>query len=73
MSQNVIAKIVEEVADAEGVEPSELDLTLYNHIDTDALVRLVNAEKGSWRLSFDIPGYTVTVRSDGSTLVEPKQ
>lgn len=71
MGQDVIINIANSIADAEGVEPSELDITLEDHIDIEAVVQLVNAEKGSWRLSFDIPEYTVTVWSDGSILVEP--
>jgi len=73
MEQGVLGSIVKRVADAKGVEPAELDLSLYDHVDIDAVVQLVNAEKGSWKLSFDIPDYTVSVWSDGSVLVEPIQ
>ncbi|MDZ5812416.1 HalOD1 output domain-containing protein [Halorubrum sp. AD140] len=72
MRDDVITDIVISIADAEGVAPRDLDLVLSDHIDIDSVGRLVNAEKGSWWLAFDVPGYTVTVWSDGSVLVEPK-
>jgi len=73
MDESVITEIVNSIADAEGVEPNDLDLVLYDHIDIDSVVRLVNTDKGSWSLAFDVPDYTVTVWSDGSVLVEPKK
>ena len=73
MSQEVLTGIVNQIAEAEDVEPSELELSLYDHIDIDSVVQLVNAEKGNWKLSFDVQEYTVTVWSDGSVLVESMQ
>jgi hypothetical protein len=73
MEQDVLTAVVQEVADAKGVEADELKLSLYDHIETDAVVQLLNAEKGNWQLSFDIPDFTVTVWSDGSVAVEPPQ
>lgn len=73
MTESVITTIRDNIADAKGVEPSNLDLTLYDHIDVDSVARLVDDEKGSWSLAFDIPEYTVTVWDDGSVLVEPKK
>lgn len=73
MCEEVISKIVNSIADAEGVEPNELSLTLYDHIDTGVIEQLAKAEKGNWQLAFEIPKYTVTVHSDNTVLVEPKK
>ena len=72
MTEGVITAIVNNVAERKGVEPSELDIVLADHVDIGSIVRLVNAERGSWWLAFEIPEYTVTVWNDGSVLVEPK-
>lgn len=73
MGQDIFTNILHSVADAKGVEPNELNLVLYDYIDMDAVVQLLNAEKENWSLSFDVPEYTVTVCSDGSVMVNPKQ
>lgn len=73
MTEGVIEEIIDSISDVEDVEPAELDLTLYDHIDTDLVERLAKSEKGSWQLVFDVPGYTVTVSSDGSVLVDPNE
>ena len=73
MAEEVIPEIVNSVADAKNVEPSKLDTTLYDHIDTSAIEQLVDSNKGTWRFEFDLPEYTVTLWSDGSVQVDPKK
>lgn len=62
-------RVVEAVADAVGTDPLELEPPLYHAIDLDALERLV--ENGSTKLvRFEYVDHTVTVRGDGTVLVD---
>lgn len=61
--------IVTAVADAEGVEPTDLS-PLYRVVDTDALDELFTSESSEesrteQRVSFRYEGYEVTVYSSG--------
>lgn len=59
-------RIVEMVADAEGCDPSELDETLYQVVDPDALTNLfrTGSERSTGELTFEFCGYEVTVTGD---------
>lgn len=69
MEQRVIEDLVEAVAEAEGVEPTDLDYSLQEYIPLDAVTQLAAHENASWTLMFELPGHTVTVTSDGTILV----
>lgn len=63
-------QIVQRVADKEGVRPTELDCTLGNVIDTDALDQLMqsletNNGDSVGVLRFGFCGYTVRVSATG--------
>jgi len=62
--------IVTTVADVKGVEPTELDYALQEHIDTDALQQLASDRDASWMLSFELPDHEITVTNDGLILVD---
>ena len=70
MEDFLAPKIVEAVADAEGVEPAELDFTLYEHVEPDAIELLAANETATWTLTFELPNHDVTVTSDGRVLVD---
>lgn len=55
--------VVRAVAAQEGVTPAELDGSLYNAVNPDALDTLFNDSKGS--VTFQFHGYIVTVDSEG--------
>lgn len=65
-----LSEIVEAVANANGVDPTDLDYSLQEHVDTDAIRLLSRQSASSWSLSFELPDQTVTVTSDGAILVE---
>lgn len=60
-------RVIERVADAEGVDPKALDPPLYDVIDPDALDRLfVDGGTGeNGRVVFEYAGYEVHVSTDG--------
>ncbi|ELY66492.1 HalOD1 output domain-containing protein [Natronococcus jeotgali] len=67
-------RVVEAVADAEGVDPTDLEPSLHEAVDAAALDELFAPTAGSARrngsLSFAYCGYDVTVRSDGRVALE---
>jgi hypothetical protein len=48
----------------------DLDYTLVDHIDPDAIERLASHDNASWTLSLGLPEHNVTVTSDGLVLVD---
>lgn len=65
MGESVTAEIVEAIAEAEGADPTKLDFTLQNHIDTDALRLLVEHKSDSWSITFDVNNHEVILSGDG--------
>jgi hypothetical protein len=67
-------RVLRRVADAEGIEPSRLEETLYEQVDTDALDALFESlEDGPTRergeVRFPYHGYEVVVFADGDVVV----
>jgi hypothetical protein len=72
---NPSLRVVEVVADAEGIDPTELEPPLYESIDPTALDDLFDASTDPIAardacLRFDYCGYDVTVRSNGAVDLE---
>jgi len=65
--------VVKAFADAKGLEPGEMDVQLYNHIDTEALNRLhrhfMDMDGTFWSIEFTIDDYEFVVRADGTVSV----
>ena len=58
--------IVERIAAAKQVDPSELDPPLYHSVAPSALDRLVDHHGTLDRITFHYQGYDVTVDADGN-------
>jgi len=67
---NIIKAIVGAVAEAKGVEVGELNITLHDYINIDAVRELAAGETGRWSLLFELPEHTVAVQSHGEILVD---
>ena len=69
-------RVVEAIAEAEGVDPVALDPPLNAVIDLDALDELFSPTSGvprpSGRVEFEYDHYEVVVEGDGAVTVEPK-
>ena len=67
--RNVSTAVVEAVAEAEGVSPTEMEPPLHRAIDPDALNELFGPKRSSpdseFRVSFTYSGYEITVRGPG--------
>lgn len=62
--------VIEAVAEAEGVDPSELSEPMFSVIDPDALDTLFQTANGT--LTFSYHGYVVTVEARGEVTVAPE-
>ena len=63
--------VIEAVAAIRGLEPLDLDITLYDFVDPDALDRLFLEQKGGdLEVELHLDGFLVTIRSDGHLSIE---
>ena len=62
--------IIESIADHKDVDPDELNIVLADYIDPDAVEQLARHSNSTWRLQFELPKHSVTVKSDGEVLVD---
>ncbi|MFC6763921.1 HalOD1 output domain-containing protein [Natrinema soli] len=72
-TQSLSLKIVDKVAEREGVPPEELNPPIHNAINTGALDSLYDAcdsERNLSTIEFVYNGYTVTVDSTGDVDLE---
>ena len=65
MDRSIETEVVYAIADAEDVEPEELDIVLYDYIDLEPIADLVDDDTTSWTFSFEILSYVVTVNCSG--------
>lgn len=68
-------RVVDAVANAEGVDPTDLEPPLYDAVDPNAIDGLFDATatpnaSRNGRLTFRYRGYDVTVRADGTVSLE---
>lgn len=64
--------VIEAVAEAKAVDPTEMETTLYDAVDPDALDRLFTDRGGeafAGRVVFELGAHEVTVQSNGDVLV----
>lgn len=66
--------IIERIADAEGIAPTELDTRLYDVIEPEALNELFQHQEDGpvteGFVSFAFHGYTVTIYSDSTVEID---
>ncbi len=72
MTGDVIYEIVAAIAAVEGsgATPYDLDYSLHEYVDTEAIGRLAAADSGTWELTFEVPDHEVRVGSDGEIRVD---
>lgn len=59
--------VVEAIAAMDGIDPTELDVVLYDYLDPDALDRLFRSQTGGdLEVEFRVRDLLVTIRADGS-------
>ena len=73
MTEALLKQIAEAIADVESVEPHELDVSIENHVSTDAMRDLASHDSDSWRLQFETPRHVVEVTGTERVLVDGEQ
>lgn len=69
---SISVAVIETIADAEGVDPIELDTPLHEAIDPRALERLVASPSSVQSVRFDYLDWTVEVRPDEGIQLEKR-
>lgn len=69
MADRTVERIVAAIADAEGTHPTELDLSLGEHVDAASLQRFGERTDAPWRLRLELPEHFVVVDADGTVEV----
>lgn len=64
-TDRISTRVIEAIADARGVDPTDLNVPLYREIDIEALDRLCADNVRALSVTFTYDGTTVTVRSNG--------
>lgn len=67
--ESVSEAVVQAVADAEGIESTEVTDPLYEAVDPGALDRLFSREGIAGQVMFSYNGYEVTVSGEGAVSV----
>jgi hypothetical protein len=67
---DIVVDLATALARAEGVEPHELDVQLQEHVDTDAVSRLVAMDNTDWRLTVTVADHEVTIDGTGGIRVD---
>jgi len=62
--------VVDALAAAEHCAPQELDYSIHEYVDSDALSALTAMERATWELTFQVPGHEVIVTGDGRIYVD---
>ena len=70
MVEPILEQAIDSIADAEGVEPRNLDISLEDYVSTDAVRSLVLHESDSWRIQFETPNHVVEISGNNTILVD---
>lgn len=68
--QSVTREVISAVADAKNAEVTELEYSVAEYIDGDAIELLTRHDASTWTLSFELPDQTVVITSDDEITVE---
>lgn len=70
MEQLLATEIRDAIADYENINSSDIDLTITEYIDIEALAQLKQHDNTVWMFTFKLPDHEVTVTSDGDILID---
>ncbi|MFA9426662.1 HalOD1 output domain-containing protein [Natronorubrum sp. A-ect3] len=66
----LIVDVVEALAEADRLDPYEVEYTLYEYINPEVLTQLAGDEGNTWEFTFDVADHEVTITSDGQLFVD---
>lgn len=67
---DAVTDVVGAIAEAEGIEAHELEYSLYQYVDPEAIEGLVGMDDAEWELTFSVPDHEVTLSSDGGIRID---
>lgn len=67
--RDLVLEVLEALADADRVAPTELEYTLHDYVDPEVLVALADVDT-RWQFSFQVETHEVTITSDGRLFVD---
>jgi len=70
-THTVSERVIQAIADREGVSPLDISPPLFDAIDPDALDRLYGNGRSGTSVAFEYSGYRVSVRPDGRVELTP--
>lgn len=66
----IVENILGAIAEVEGTEPENLELSLEDYISVDAIQMLVRHNCDCWRLVFETPNHVIEVTEENTILVD---
>ena len=69
-SRGPVLELVEALAEHEGVDVHELEYSLHECVDSEAIKRLAAMETGSWTLTFEIPDGEMSIDGSGRIMID---
>lgn len=70
MEKSLAIEIRDAIADYESVTPSDIEFSITEYIDIEAVAQLKQHENSVWMLTFNVPDHEVTVTSEGDILID---
>lgn len=67
---DLLVKVIQTLATADGVAPAEIDYNLSEHIDPETLIRLEDMDQGPWSFTFRVSDHQVTITDESTVLVD---
>lgn len=67
---NIVVEVIEAVAQADGVDPTEVDFSLSDHIDPTVLEKLGDMDGGVWELTVRVSDHQVRLTHDRAIFVD---
>lgn len=65
----VIHALIAAIADARDTDMEDLEVTIEDHVSTDAIRQLECHEDESWTLQFELQGHSVYIDGEGTIVV----
>jgi hypothetical protein len=69
----VIEQLTGAIAEIEETTPEQLNISLQNHVSTDAIQDLVVHDSDAWRLQFETQRHVVEITGNNIILVDGQQ
>jgi hypothetical protein len=69
-NRDIIVELIDALAETDGLEPTELDYNLSDHMDPEVLERLCAVEDGVWELAFVVSDHHVKITHERDIFID---